>query len=584
MLRLSFGICWLGLGIVTTAGGCNGNATKAESPPLATGGSNAVGGGIGSGGTATSVPSSGGNSSVGSGSGRSGSGGGNSGGAATLAQGGSPMGGSIVGGTSSTTASNIGGSVTGGTKSTGGTTAATNNGGTSATSTGGSPARGGAGGVAIGGSGGQSSSGQSSGGTSAGGAVATGGLWRGPTPASTSARFPFPQNRFSANCVYPTDFKNEDVQTVYSKWKADLVVSDGAGALRVRRPAEPGLEVDSTVSEGIAYGMIIAVYMNDQTLFDGLWKYAQKYPWTYVPSGGGTSVTTILMNWYITSAGKVGTATQSGDGAATDADEDMAWALIMADKQWGGLGTQTLAKSYLDYAKLLLNDIWTYEIYQSKLPKNGSGWGDWNSLNISYFAPAYYRVFAKVSGNATWGGDVVKCVYDTIEANLTAANANQTNGLVPAFSTSTGGEAWVAAGQPSLRHDYQYDSCRTPFRIGLDACLFNEPRAKTYLGKLSQFFVGKGAANITDGYALNGTPTPEYASRGYQGRSAAFIGPAGVGAMQNSSYLSFVNDVWGLVRQNNLWCGGQYYDESWTTLSMLMMSGNFLDYTVETPK
>jgi hypothetical protein len=29
--------------------------------------------------------------------------------------------------------------------------------------------------------------------------------------------------------------------------------------------------------------------------------------------------------------------------------------------------------------------------------------------------------------------------------------------------------------------------------------------------------------------------------------------------------------------------GGEYYDGSWTVLSLLMMTGNFLDYTQEQP-
>ena len=41
-----------------------------------------------------------------------------------------------------------------------------------------------------------------------------------------------------------------------------------------------------------------------------------------------------LMHWHIDGNG--GTV---GQGAATDADEDMAFALIMADKQWGGYAT-----------------------------------------------------------------------------------------------------------------------------------------------------------------------------------------------------------------------------------------------------
>lgn len=392
---------------------------------------------------------------------------------------------------------------------------------------------------------------------------------RGPTPASATAKFPFPQNRHSPSCTYPADYRNEDVQAVYEQWKTHLVTDKGAGGFRrVQRVAEPGLAKGSTVSEGIAYGMMISVYMNDQPLFDDLWKYAKLHMWNG----------TLLMNWYIDENGELG-QNPSGLGAATDADQDIAWALAMASYQWGGQGS--LDKSYLDYAKQLIEDIWNHEIHDGKLPKNGSSWGDWNNLNISYFSPSYYRVFAKISGRAEWGSAVVETVYDTIEGNLTAENGNQQNGLVPAFSTATGGEAQT--GGAPLKHHYQYDSCRTPFRIGLDACQFNEPLAKAYLAKTSQFFAGIGAANIKDGYELNGTPKPEFPDV-FMGRSAAFIGPAGVGAMHSPQYQGFVNDVWKLLVPNNMWCGGQYYDESWTMLSLLVLSGNFLDYSVEIPK
>jgi endo-1,4-beta-D-glucanase Y len=350
-----------------------------------------------------------------------------------------------------------------------------------------------------------------------------------------------------------------------------MVTSDGAGGfLRIRRPKEPGLEVNSSVSEGIAYGMVIAVYMNDQPLFDGLWKYWLAHTWTYVPVGGGGSTPTTLMNWYILANGNPGTLSGESSpslGAATDADEDAAWALVMADKQWGGSGS--LSKSYLQSAKDLLNDIWKYEIYDGKLPRNGSSWGDWNDLNISYFAPSAYRVFAAVTGNAAWLSAVVPTVYDTIEGNLTAARKNQQNGLVPAWTRSDGGD--ITANRP--KH-YQYDSCRTPFRIGLDVCFFGERRAITYVAKTSSFFSAIGAANIVTGYNLDGTPRPEFS-----GKSAAFVGPAAVGAMHSASYQSFVDEAYALIRQNDMNAGGLYYDESWAMLSILMMTGNLLDYT-----
>ncbi|MDP9151430.1 MAG: glycosyl hydrolase family 8, partial [Myxococcota bacterium] len=54
--------------------------------------------------------------------------------------------------------------------------------------------------------------------------------------------------------------------SAYQKWKARFVVP-AAGGFRVQRPESN----NDTVSEGIGYGMLIAVSMNDQPRFDGLW-------------------------------------------------------------------------------------------------------------------------------------------------------------------------------------------------------------------------------------------------------------------------------------------------------------------------
>ena len=132
--------------------------------------------------------------------------------------------------------------------------------------------------------GGTSSGGASSGGASSGGATGSGGLTgmggdtmdasaddnpdaavdagptcliaRGPATKTTGMKFPFPQNREASRCTYPVGYYNEDVKAA-TPWKTDTVTSDGApGGLRVKRPDEPGLDKDSTVSEGIGYGML----------------------------------------------------------------------------------------------------------------------------------------------------------------------------------------------------------------------------------------------------------------------------------------------------------------------------------------
>ena len=79
----------------------------------------------------------------------------------------------------------------------------------------------------------------------------------------------------------------------------------------------------------------------------------------------------------------------------------MAFALVMADKQWGGKGS--LDKNYLDYAKGQITNVWNNEICDSKVLRAGDSWGTGDSLNISYFAPYYYRVFKTIDGDPRLG-------------------------------------------------------------------------------------------------------------------------------------------------------------------------------------
>lgn len=386
---------------------------------------------------------------------------------------------------------------------------------------------------------------------------------RGPTSKSETANFPFPQNRSVGVCALPAINRNSDVMAAFEKWKTATVTSEGAnGDLRVKRLAsDPKLELGSTVSEGIAYGMLIAVYMNEQVMFDGFWRYSQQW----LDEHG-------LMHWYINAAG----TEPLGTGAASDADEDIAFALIMADRQWGGSGS--LDDTYINLAKVQIDRVWEHEVLDGKLLKAGDTWGGWGDVNVSYFAPSYYRTFAQVSGNAGWL-DVVQTTYDTLANSLREENGNSQNGLVPAWCTSDGepnNNVWQDGSAPT---HYQYDSCRTPFRIGLDYCFFSEERALEYVTKTTGFFANVGAANIVDGYELDGTPRPEFGN----GQSAAFVGPATVGGMYSAENAQFIQDGYDQVKRLDLVVGGEYYDLSWTVISLLAMTGNFLDYTLVEP-
>jgi endo-1,4-beta-D-glucanase Y len=265
----------------------------------------------------------------------------------------------------------------------------------------------------------------------AGGAALTTCAPREPAPASAQARFPFPQHRVEDACVYPSNCNDEDVSVAWSEWKQAFVTPAGGSALRVRRPQN----ANDTVSEGIAYGMLGAVYLGDRATFDGLWAYAQQR----LDENG-------LMHWHYDAGGAV----LDGGGAATDADEDMAFALVMADAQWPGA-------TYAAAARTLIANILAHEVEAgSNVLKPGDRWGGSSQMNPSYLAPAYYRVFARVSGDARW-----MAVVDASYAILAKA-AHPTTGLVPDWCDASGGV------QRNSR--YSYDACRTPFRIAMDAC------------------------------------------------------------------------------------------------------------------
>jgi endo-1,4-beta-D-glucanase Y len=280
--------------------------------------------------------------------------------------------------------------------------------------------------------------------------------------------------------------------------------------------------------------MLIAVYMNDRPAFDGFWTYAQ----AHFDANG-------FMNWKITPQGATAT---DGAGSASDADEDMIWALIMASAQWQ-------SGAYLDQAKRMIGGMYNTMIASDGMLLPGDNWGSSDRTFPDYFSPAYYRVFAEVSGNRTWATTIIDRNYEIL------ADVSGMHGLVPDSTTRT--YEHVGA--------YGYDACRTPWRIAMDYCFYGEPRAKAYLDKVVPFFAAQGVANIGDGYSLTGTKTSSYPNM-------AFIGPAGVGAMYDPQFSMLLNDAFTYGATGT---GGTtpYYQQTLRLVTMLMMSGNFLDFT-----
>jgi endo-1,4-beta-D-glucanase Y len=293
----------------------------------------------------------------------------------------------------------------------------------------------------------------------------------------------------------PTNVTAADIASAYAQWKSTYVQTCG-GAAYVSNPQDGG----SGYSEGIGYGMLLAVGNSDEPTFDALWKFYGAHT-----DGNG------LMNWRIgASCGGV-----SGPGSATDGDLDAAMALVQASCRWGG--------TYAQSARDLIGHIKAKEIAVSggvQVVKPGDGFNDVTCVNPSYFAPGYFRAFGRFTTDAAFWNKVADDSYATLNAL-----SNGTTGLVPNWghTDKSAPHGECARNEAGL---YGYDAARTPWRIATDYRWWGTPAAATYLGKIVTFAKGKGIDSIGDKYNLDGSVV------------SAFHTPVTVGAFANATVAS----------------------------------------------
>ena len=291
-----------------------------------------------------------------------------------------------------------------------------------------------------------------------------------PTPSATGLTSTSPTQNIAQNSTAMAA-----AGSAYNSWRSVYVQQVNPGVLRVVRPENN----NDTVSEGIGYGMLLSYFAGDETTFKGLWSYGQRY----LDSKG-------LMNWQIDSSGNV-----IGQGSATDADEDMAYALLRADSKWPNQG-------FGQGAKNLINAMLNTEVQSSNLINPGDNWGTTQIMNPSYLAPAYYRAFAAITGDSRWN-----TIADTnLSWEQNAASSG--TGLIP---------DWLNANfsQPSISWDqypdaFYYDAVRAPIRLLMDYKWNNSQTAANILNKENAFVSGVGVSNLKSGYSLTGSPLTNY--------------------------------------------------------------------------
>ena len=241
------------------------------------------------------------------------------------------------------------------------------------------------------------------------------------------------------------------------------------------------------VSEGIGYGMILAMYSNDQEGFNAIWDAGESVMWN------GSAY-----DWRVTSDG-----TLKGSNAAIDAEIDVAAMLIFADrlvKQ--GIWTSHLSTqgaSYASRAQDILDHLWSTGIDDGILLP-GDGWGSGTHWNPAYFAPAFLKVFKAFDSNSTHNWDYV---IDKCYGSLTV-HPGYDLGMVPDWATHTGGPASTSdLGYNAFLDGKSFykDAIRILWRLATDYAWFKDERAYALLKNAENFIGDAKNANFfnTDG-------------------------------------------------------------------------------------
>lgn len=343
----------------------------------------------------------------------------------------------------------------------------------------------------------------------------------------------------------------------YTAWKAAYVVPGCAAGQRRIKTAPATSEF--TVSEGHGYGMLIAAIMDGvdpdaHALFDELYAYYDAHRSVNDPG---------LMAW----AQNASCADVEGADSATDGDLDIAYALLLADRQWGSAGP-------IDYAAAAAQVIASIEASELH-PSNSILVGDWvdatdshyTGTRLSDFALGHFRRFG---GR---GAEVVERGY-AIVAHLQATAAPAT-GLVPDFAVGADGDAAQPAPADWLEGPddgaYAYNACRVPWRLATDYLMNGEPRARDAVRAIEAWIRATAQDDptaVVDGYRLDGTPiggAPEL----------AFVAPLAVGAMiepTTGTNQPWLDALWDELDARSV---GEYYGDSLKLLAMIVVSGNW---------
>ena len=381
------------------------------------------------------------------------------------------------------------------------------------------------------------------------------------------AQKPFPQHvQYFTGTILPNRVPQQKldkaVETFYNQWKKHYIKT-----VRGTQQSYVWFEEKDNkqcVSEGQGYGMVIVALMagydtTAKTTYDQLYNYYKAHP-----ANRGNH----LMAWAQNKHG-----VDVDNTSATDGDMDIAYSLLLADKQWGSDGQI----DYFSQAKAMIDDIMQYEINHktwSVILSNGIEHDskDYFDTRSSDFMPANFKSFAAATHDKHWN-KVIDNSYLLFFSMQDRYSIDA--GLVPDFIVNINKNPKPAPPHYlESKYDgyYNYNACRVPWRIATDYLLTGDQRAKTITDKINHWVRGTTSGkpdNLSAGYTLDGDDI-----KGRYFEALSFIAPFAVSAMVDKKNQLWLNGVWNYTLNFKM-KDFDYYDNSIKMLDMIILSGNY---------
>lgn len=324
-------------------------------------------------------------------------------------------------------------------------------------------------------------------------------------------------------------------------------------------------------SEGLSYGMMIAVQLNKREVFDRIWRWSKKY--LQHPDGPREA----YFAWSINPQ----TMKKNSEGSASDGELYFVTSLLFASNRWGnntGINYYGEARRILDAAwkkdgtgniKNLINT----EHKQITFVPEGDGY---NWTDPSYHLPAFMEVWAMYAkdGHEQFYRDC----SDTSRAYLHRA-CHPVTGLNPDYSEFSGAPhttRWIPVA-------FRYDSWRVPMNIAMDYNWFGKDKAwqDDYVKRFQGFLRSRGIDRFEDQFNMDGSMPDSILQAGGFKKLRHSLGLVATAAStslinQEKGSFDFVQALWNAKLQP--YEDGYfdpYYDGLLYLFSLMHLSGKY---------